>query len=407
MPGRASRLLSLIKTHGDDAVNAVRRALPEGDVADWAVALERMVGRDAAPKPRAPRPRQKPKVKLYRPDPETADPERWLHRARAEAEERFSDFDRTPGKTTAQTVGYVDLDPQKIAHIPGGMDEVRVPGDPKYDRLRASVEKQGFLPDSHIWIGINHRGNPYILEGNTRAAVARDLGIPSIPANIMYYGGGEQVGGLMEPRLLEQYMPQSELMRDPAFRRYFEGSKAVDEYGEPLRFYHGTQVHDGSDFGNFSVFDRQASTKYLRHKPSMNNVGHWFSNMPDKQGAGMYAPDANGVMYPVYLNYKNPWEASWDDFMRLGNEQAGRNYPKDTPIGLFDPDPLRAWLKERGHDAIKFPAGGVEGDQAVTVVLDPTQIKSATGNRGTFDPFDPDITKARGGLAVKRRRRAK
>jgi hypothetical protein len=32
-------------------------------------------------------------------------------------------------------------------------------------------------------------------------------------------------------------------------------------------------------------------------------------------------------------------------------------------------------------------------------------IKSAIGNRGTFDPDDPDITKARGGLAVKRKKR--
>jgi hypothetical protein len=37
------------------------------------------------------------------------------------------------------------------------------------------------------------------------------------------------------------------------------------------------------------------------------------------------------------------------------------------------------------------------------VAFKPTQIKSAIGNRGTYDPNDPDISKARGGLAVKRK----
>jgi hypothetical protein len=39
------------------------------------------------------------------------------------------------------------------------------------------------------------------------------------------------------------------------------------------------------------------------------------------------------------------------------------------------------------------------------IVFDPTQIKSAIGNRGTYDPNDPDIRKARGGLAVKRKKK--
>jgi hypothetical protein len=44
-----------------------------------------------------------------------------------------------------------------------------------------------------------------------------------------------------------------------------------------------------------------------------------------------------------------------------------------------------------------FPGGEKE-----FAVFDPErQLKSAIGNRGTYDPNDPDLTKARGGLAVK------
>ena len=35
------------------------------------------------------------------------------------------------------------------------------------------------------------------------------------------------------------------------------------------------------------------------------------------------------------------------------------------------------------------------------IVFDPKQIKSAIGNRGTYDPDNPDINMARGGLAMK------
>jgi hypothetical protein len=354
--------------------------------------------------PRPPRPRQKPQVRLQRPDPHDADPAKWLQRARAEAAERYSAHNRLPGKLTASVKGRVELDPQKLKNIPGAMGERRVPGDEKYDRLMASVQEKGFDPNTHIWLGVNHLGEPYVAEGNTRLAVARDLGIDRIPAEVMWYGGGEDVGGLMEPRLLEHYMPQSELMRDPNFSRWFEGSRGVDEYGEPQRFFHGTQTHEGSDFGNISAFDRLATTRLLKYKPNMNSVGSWFSERADNEGAGLYTPDKTGVMYPVYLNYKNPWNATFDEFLDRGNE-LDWDYDAARPRGLFDPEPLREWLKNRGHDAIQFPRGQVEGDQNVTVVLEPTQIKSATGNRGTYDPNDPDINKARGGLAVKKRKR--
>jgi hypothetical protein len=351
---------------------------------------------------RVPRPRQKPQVRYHAPDKDV-DPA-WLDRARRQAAEAYSPTNRIPGKTTASLRRPVVLDPNKLKNIPGANSEVRVPGESQYDRLRPSVEEHGFYPDAPIWIGVNHLGEPYVAEGNTRLAVARDLGIDRIPAEVMWYAGGENVGGLMEPRLLEHYMAQSELMRDPNFRRFFEGSQAVDEYGEPQRFFHGTQTHEGSDFGNISAFDRLATTRLLKRKPNMNSVGSWFSERADNEGAGLYTPDKTGVMYPVYLNYKNPWNATFDEFLDRGNE-LDWDYDAARPRGLLDPEPLRELLKKRGHDAIQFPRGQVEGDQNVTVVLEPTQIKSATGNRGTYDPNDPDINKARGGLAVKKRKR--
>lgn len=369
---------------------------------------------EKAPPLRVPRRRQKPQVRLVRPDPEDADPVRWLQRARTEAAERYGTHNRLPGKVTASVKGRVELDPKKLANIPGAMGEQRVPGDEKYDRLMASVQEKGFDPNTHIWLGINHLGEPYVAEGNTRLAVARDLGIDRIPAEVMWYGGGEQVGGLMEPGLLEHYMPPSELMLDPGFSRWFEGSKGVDEFGEPKMFYHGTNVYPEYGLGDFSVFDRMTGVDKLRKPMGMDTVGSWFSDRADEQGAGMYAgyygdptrtPGTPGAIMPVYLKYTNPWKpSSFDEFLDRGNE-LDWNYDATSPRGRFDTEPLREWLKESGYDAIQFPRGLDGGDQVATVVLEPTQIKSATGNRGTYDPNDPDIRKARGGLAVKRKKK--
>jgi len=76
-------------------------------------------------------------------------------------------------------------------------------------------------------------------------------------------------------------------------------------------------------------------------------------------------------------------------------------------VGTPEVDALRKWLKEMGKDGIiikhdsNAPNGSNEFEnQNAYIALEPHQVKSAIGNRGTYDPKDPDITKAEGG-AVK------
>lgn len=401
-----SKIAKLAAEYGEDTVRAGSRTIArDATEAQARKALERLM-RKPIDFTVAPRARAKPKVRVDNPGGD------WLKRERKNAEERLTSFNRIPGKTTASLRKPIELDPQKLAVIPGAAGEIRVPGDAQYDRLRPSVEEHGLYPDSPIWIGVNHLGEPYIAEGNTRVAVARDLGLRAVPAEVMWYAGGEQVGGRMEPGLLEHYMPPSELSLDPNFRRWFGDSKAVDEYGEPRVFYHGTNAWKGSRLGDdFTAFDRMAVVNHGVRKPGMDNVGLWFSDRADNEGAGLYAvkTPTEGVspyIMPTYLKYDNPWKpSSFEGFMRIGNALSGREYDAAVRPGMFDPEPMRKWLKENGYDAIQFPRGLDGGDQVATVVLEPTQIKSASGNRGTYDPDDPDITKARGGFVVKPRKR--
>jgi hypothetical protein len=91
----------------------------------------------------------------------------------------------------------VPVDPAMLSKIPGAMAENPVPGNPKYDALLESMSKKGFDPKESgpLLVGINHRGEPHIIEGNNRAAVAHALGIKSIPAEFRWFAGGEDAGG--------------------------------------------------------------------------------------------------------------------------------------------------------------------------------------------------------------------
>jgi hypothetical protein len=48
-------------------------------------------------------------------------------------------------------------------------------------------------------LGVNHRGEPFLIEGNTRVAVASDVGVPSVRAEVHYFNGGEMVEGQFAP----------------------------------------------------------------------------------------------------------------------------------------------------------------------------------------------------------------
>lgn len=106
--------------------------------------------------------------------------------------ERYTEQGRR-GHMSADT-GIFEVDPEVAARIPGYSGENRVPGDPRYDRLLPSMQEKGFSrayeDQPSIWVMPD--GTPYIAEGNTRTAVARDIGLDRIPATVSFFGGGER-----------------------------------------------------------------------------------------------------------------------------------------------------------------------------------------------------------------------
>lgn len=152
----------------------------------------------------------------------------------------------------------------------------------------------------------------------------------------------------------------------PEFKRWFGDSKVVDENGEPLVVYHGSRYNADIKKFSMSKSEQSASERGIYFTDSTEHADQYSSQWGD---AG---PEDGGSIYPVYLKIENPY---------VSNAWAWNMGTDITP----------AQARLRGHDGyvIENHEGGT-----TYIVFKPTQIKSAIGNRGQFDPNNPDIRKS-------------
>ena len=219
----------------------------------------------------------------------------------------------------------------------------------------------------------------------------------------------EEAKELTRPRDQSEVAFSKEQTKTAPFKRWFGASKVVDEDGEPMRAFHGT----AKDFTEFNTNqDRPENSR----PQWLGDLGAWFAAPSRHQGnydpenaefmAGEFAgaydrrpadrmpPDRDpGQEYrtgarsmPVYLSIKNPAEFDgWGDLSGSVREAGGSQA-------------LKAQLIEGGYDGIVIRNSMTDGnvDRDDWIAFKPTQIKSAIGNRGTFDPGSADITKRAG-----------
>lgn len=187
----------------------------------------------------------------------------------------------------------------------------------------------------------------------------------------------------------------------PEFKRWFGDSKVVDASGKPLVVYHGTNAREP-----FYIFKRggsQSQGSYL----NKNQEAFFFADRDTAEGY----ENTSVPLMPVYLSLKNPYyidvnseirELEWDydDIAQLeadgypisrwrgeGNESFEDNH---SAVAYFDDNAQEIYerAQENGYDGIVID--GVDGSH-LYIAFEPTQIKSATENTGTFDPGNPDI----------------
>jgi hypothetical protein len=168
-----------------------------------------------------------------------------------------------------------------------------------------------------------------------------------------------------------------------AFKKWFGDSKVVDENGEPLVVYHGT----ASDFSEFAEEKLGVNTRdeegelgfFFTAKPFLSDS---YAQIASKGGWSKKTEGGAPVVYPVYLSIKNPKRYDTaSSFYRDAEKFKGR---------------LNEWRKEleqQGFDGVI-----VRGDFEEVIAFRPTQVKSATGNIGTYDPDNADIRYSREGV---------
>lgn len=187
--------------------------------------------------------------------------------------------------------------------------------------------------------------------------------------------------------------PQTET---PEFKAWFGNSKMLDEHGEPERLYHLTA-------SEFSVFkpgghDPRLSGRVIYLTPYPHNIpaGHNTSgSIGDARVPGETWGYRQGTnVMPVYASIQRPLYIFDADDAQYAERFKFDSFAFPRTVS----DKSLAALKEAGYDGIVY-AGWRDaerfdlrtGRNVEIIAFEPTQIKSAVGNRGTFDPSDPDI----------------
>ena len=170
-------------------------------------------------------------------------------------------------------------------------------------------------------------------------------------------------------------------VRTKAFKDWFgdwendpdNSSKVVDENGEPMVVYHGTQ-------SEFSSFDKDA---ILERKDGIK--GFYFVTEKRRGSVAGYYAQENGNVMPVFLNIRQPLVKSTIEKYDVKDIPSG----SDGIISTAGNDIERRYY-DYTDEQVKTERVK-KGDIVEIVAFEPTQIKSATDNVGTFDQNNPDI----------------
>ena len=177
------------------------------------------------------------------------------------------------------------------------------------------------------------------------------------------------------------------------FRKWFGDSKVVDENGTPRIVMHG------SPDARHTVFDLAKTG--TASDDGWFGEGFYFTGSPYVAGDYAYGawssdPVVAGAIYPAYLSIQKPfhWRTDSDKEIRQ-TEGRARQLGFSIMAGTIhageakaSPKDVRKKLEAAGYDGIIVNEGA---NTAEYVVFRSEQIKSAIGNRGTFDANNPDI----------------
>lgn len=278
-------------------------------------------------------------------------------------------------------------------------------------RLISDVEKNGIRQPPVI--------GPMGLEGNHRVYAAYVLNLPKI--KVVRYAVVDKDNNVLEES--KENLQEAPVTSSEAFKKWFGKSKVVDGKGNPLVVYRGEhgktkkqfQTHLGSlSFGTaksasvYATDPNQAgdephsprvSPVYLRiEKPIVDTDDPFIGLATIKERLGPQEARRIAIKFAADIENTNNWqdeingEGQYEsvlDFINKNPKELGKLY-FDIYLLLDDPKEV-AKLKREHFDGAICGGSGETFDEKEYRVFDIKQVKSAIGNKGTFDPNSSDI----------------
>jgi hypothetical protein len=221
----------------------------------------------------------------------------------------------------------------------------------------------------------------------------------------------------------------------PAIEREANLAKFLEPSKIPQRLYHGTTATEGGKgqeairrikpskegalgSGVYTTPNTAHASGYTgipndEALEAMGRGGDYSKKMADqfmadREVGRLREGQADGNMLPVHVQMRNPLiigksgrniDPAADALMSLGMDEASairlveRAFEEKGNIGKQ----IQSRAQAQGYDGIMQYRGD---DLSEVVSYNPNAVKSAIGNRGTYDINEADLSKARGGLAM-------
>jgi hypothetical protein len=351
---------------------------------------------------------------------------------------------RRMGSTTGYFGKPVEVPVEVLAKLPGERGEQ---GNVRKDSLDYIRKNWDTVSKEAPYIEVDPFGKAWVSEGNHRIMVAKEKGLKTLPVEIRYFSGGQRNAGELAPeKILEYNLPSTTTAKDdlakmpgvlPKAERDANLNKMLENSVVKEPVYHSTY----SDFPEFKTnFGEDEYFQFGAHVGSVDAASNRLSLKQAEDAArGAKGSESGANIMPVYAKITNPLRLDenrtgrWgvDDIMSTIMEKADSGDIKGIPPNIVDDffdDNLqiekflgkkvkgepRVWqntmdwkpgersklltefIEKLGHDGIVYN-NLFEGGGDSYLVLRPTQLKSATGNKGTYDTENPVLNKAKGG----------
>lgn len=194
----------------------------------------------------------------------------------------------------------------------------------------------------------------------------------------------------------------------PEFKKWFGESKVVDAAGKPLVVYRGE-----SQGGEFQEFDKNKTRENSFFFTADKDVARDYARGAEPRAFYLSADKVLDLTKESKESndFIRAWADNWNDEGWIDRTSGEEVDPVDEVRSgrLFDYEgdwssrrwlDLQASISAAGYNGAVLPDSHSNNAMSSIVVFEPTQIKSAIGNNGQFNPNNPSIVQSVGGRVL-------